>query len=87
MNMKRAPKGIPTGGQFAAHEQSEPSISLDPAPTFKEKVRGSAARGFNAVGEFADFVESNHQRDMDEMRNNPIIWSDLLPRFMRRKRT
>jgi hypothetical protein len=85
VSINRAPKGVPTGGQFVAAEHTEPSVSLAPAPTFREKVRNSAGRGFNAVGGFADFVESNHQRDMAEIRNNPIIWSDLLPKFMRRK--
>lgn len=39
--IKRQPRGIPVGGQFAAHDRSESSISLDAtAPTgFEEDDR------------------------------------------------
>jgi hypothetical protein len=39
MNINRAPRGIPTGGQFAASSRSEPNVSLSP------HIAGEAAPG------------------------------------------
>lgn len=65
MTSNRAPRGIPTGGQFTAATFSEPNISLDRRPAYKPDHGGSQPPGLRGArkidGEWVP--ETRVQRD------------------------
>lgn len=71
MSINRAPRGIPTGGQFVAASHSEPSVSLSPyiAGARAEEPEPAPARniGFSGGG----------RQIMDWSTNTPVDFDNL----------